>query len=119
MLTVRRDVLSPGSPGGPPVDAPAGAHETVAAFEPVEAATVTGQAAVGVRSARRRRRRRRFREMLAVLAVLVVLFAATVVVLGLQWLESPSGSGETHPAPRTSNQSLTLHVGSDGPTVKR
>jgi len=119
MLTVRRDVLSQVSLGGPRAETLAGSSDVTAAVEPPSARSGVDQPGVGVRSARRRRRRRRFREMMAVLVVLLVLFVATVVILGLQWLESPSGSGGSQPAPSSSTQSLTLRTGLVAPTVER
>ncbi len=110
MLTVRRDVLSQRPPSGLRTDPQARRSQPVETAEFLGARSSVGQTNIGVRTARRRRRRRRFREMMAVLVVLVVLLAATVVILGLQWLDSPSGSGGSGPAPRSSNQSLTLNV---------
>lgn len=114
MLTVRRDVPSQGPLGGPHPDKQAFSSDRAGPSEPPDAGP-----AVGVRAERRRRRRRRFREMMAVLVVLAVLFAATVVILGLQWLDSPSTSGGSPSAQTSSGQSLTLHVGPVGPTVER
>ncbi len=112
MLTVRRDLLSQRALSGMRTEPSTRRPAPTETAKSLSARSGVDQPKIGVRSARRRRRRRRFREMMAVLVVLVALLTATVVILGLQWLDSPSGSGGTHPAHTGLNHSLTLNLAS-------
>ena len=63
----------------------------------------------GERLRRLRRRRRLLREELLALAVLALALAATLAVLGLQWL----GSGQS---PGQGSQGAAIHYTSGGPS---
>jgi hypothetical protein len=66
---------------------------TVRSLPPVVAPTDAAGGGPGERLRRLRRRRRLLREQWLAVAVLVVALAATLMVLGLQWLDSgQSGS---------------------------
>ena len=73
---------------------------TVRSLPPVVAPADEAGGGPGERLRRLRRRRRLLREQLLVMAILVIALAATLTVLGLQWLDSgQSGSPAAISAP--------------------
>lgn len=73
---------------------------TPVAIPPVGSAPDADDDGPGARLRRRHHRRRLFREELLAIAVLIIALAATLLVLGLQWLGSgQSGTPGAVPAP--------------------